>query len=62
MADKRMSPRAVIELAAGHASSASQPGPVADLIEKAANELSGRRSGRLRPAAAQAVVDKPPDA
>ncbi|MFF1737282.1 hypothetical protein [Streptomyces sp. NPDC058247] len=38
---ERMNPRAVIELA--HASSTSQPGPVADLIEKAANELSGRR-------------------
>ncbi|MFG2517402.1 alpha/beta hydrolase [Streptomyces sp. NPDC048527] len=38
---ERMNPRAVVELAASHASLASQPGPVADLIEKAANELSG---------------------
>ncbi|MGW6399689.1 alpha/beta hydrolase [Streptomyces sp. NPDC055134] len=38
---ERMKPRAVIELAAGHASLASQPTAVADLIEKAANELSG---------------------
>ncbi|MGW6140664.1 alpha/beta hydrolase [Streptomyces sp. NPDC055140] len=38
---ERMNPRAVIELAAGHASLASQPTAVADLIERAANELSG---------------------
>ncbi|MFF1397389.1 alpha/beta hydrolase [Streptomyces sp. NPDC058287] len=38
---ERMNPRAVIELAAGHASLASQPTAVADLIEKAANEHSG---------------------
>ncbi|MFE2989083.1 alpha/beta hydrolase [Streptomyces sp. NPDC059262] len=38
---ERMNPRAVIELAAGHASLASQPTAVADLIEKAANERSG---------------------
>ncbi|MFD0065843.1 alpha/beta hydrolase [Streptomyces sp. NPDC056690] len=38
---ERMNPRAVIELTAGHASLASQPTAVADLIEKAANERSG---------------------
>lgn len=38
---QRMNPRAIIELDAGHASLASQPGPVADLIEKAATELAG---------------------
>lgn len=38
---ERMNPRAVIELAAGHASLASQPTAVADLIEKAANEQTG---------------------
>ncbi|MFB7709122.1 alpha/beta hydrolase [Streptomyces sp. NPDC056105] len=38
---ERMNPRAVIELAAGHASLASQPTAVADLIEKAANEHTG---------------------
>ncbi|MEO3976444.1 alpha/beta hydrolase [Streptomyces sp. CAU 1734] len=36
---KRMNPRAIIELDASHASLASQPGPVTDLIEKAANEV-----------------------
>ncbi|MCX4649021.1 alpha/beta hydrolase [Streptomyces sp. NPDC055059] len=38
---ERMNPRAVIELAAGHASLASQPTAIADLIETASNELSG---------------------
>ncbi|MER6314279.1 alpha/beta hydrolase [Streptomyces sp. NPDC001581] len=38
---QRMNPRAIVELDAGHASLASQPGPVVDLIEKAANELAG---------------------
>ncbi|WP_329009136.1 alpha/beta hydrolase [Streptomyces sp. NBC_01601] len=33
---ERMNPRKIIELDAGHASLASQPGPVADLIEEAA--------------------------
>ncbi|MGW7091453.1 hypothetical protein [Streptomyces sp. NPDC054874] len=32
---ERMNPRRTIELDAGHASLASQPGPVADLIEEA---------------------------
>ncbi|MER6249882.1 alpha/beta hydrolase [Streptomyces sp. NPDC001584] len=36
----RMNPRKVIELDAGHASLASQPVPVADLIEEAALALS----------------------
>lgn len=36
----RMSPRATIELDASHASLASQPGPVTDLIAGAARELS----------------------
>ncbi|KJY16621.1 MULTISPECIES: alpha/beta hydrolase [Streptomyces] len=36
---QRMNPRKIVELDAGHASLASQPGPVADLIEKAADEL-----------------------
>ncbi|MFI2032320.1 alpha/beta hydrolase [Streptomyces buecherae] len=34
---QRMNPRKVIELDASHASLASQPGPVTDLIEEAAN-------------------------
>ncbi|MFB7177395.1 alpha/beta hydrolase [Streptomyces sp. NPDC056257] len=38
---QRMNPRAIVELDAGHASLASQPGPVVDLIEKAAGELAG---------------------
>lgn len=38
----RMDPRKTIELDASHASLASQPGPVTDLIEAAANDLSGR--------------------
>lgn len=38
---KRMSPRKLIELEASHASLASQPGPVVDLIEEAVNELAG---------------------
>ncbi|MFD9003293.1 alpha/beta hydrolase [Streptomyces sp. NPDC059582] len=36
---QRMNAREVIELDAGHASLASQPGPVTDLIEEAANAL-----------------------
>ncbi|MFD9077303.1 alpha/beta hydrolase [Streptomyces erythrochromogenes] len=36
---QRMNPRKIVELDAGHASLASQPGPVTDLIETAANEL-----------------------
>ncbi|KOU69344.1 alpha/beta hydrolase [Streptomyces cinnamoneus] len=36
---QRMNPRKIVELDAGHASLASQPGPVADLIEAAADEL-----------------------
>ncbi|GLV88586.1 hypothetical protein Slala04_00400 [Streptomyces lavendulae subsp. lavendulae] len=36
---QRMNPRKIVELDAGHASLASQPGPVADLIETAADEL-----------------------
>ncbi|MFC9811304.1 alpha/beta hydrolase [Streptomyces virginiae] len=36
---QRMNPRKIVELEAGHASPASQPGPVADLIETAAGEL-----------------------
>ncbi|GGN77922.1 alpha/beta hydrolase [Nocardia rhizosphaerihabitans] len=35
----RMNPRKTIELAASHASLASQPGPVADLIETAARDI-----------------------
>ncbi|MDH6540960.1 alpha/beta hydrolase [Streptomyces lavendulae] len=38
----RMDPRKTIELDASHASLASQPGPVTDLIEAAANDLAGR--------------------
>ncbi|MGP3690239.1 alpha/beta hydrolase [Streptomyces sp. IBSNAI002] len=38
---QRMNPRAIVELDAGHASLASRPGPVVDLIEQAANELGG---------------------
>jgi pimeloyl-ACP methyl ester carboxylesterase len=38
---QRMSPRATVELAASHASLASQPGPVADLIDDAATALTG---------------------
>ncbi|MGW6540094.1 alpha/beta hydrolase [Streptomyces sp. NPDC055051] len=37
----RMNPRKTVELAAGHASLASQPGPVVDLIEEAARETAG---------------------
>ncbi|MGW7417235.1 alpha/beta hydrolase [Streptomyces sp. NPDC054863] len=36
---ERMNPRKTIELDAGHASLASRPGPVTDLIETAAGEL-----------------------
>jgi len=36
----RMEPRNTIELDAGHASLASQPGPVADLIDQAATSLT----------------------
>ncbi|MFG2293048.1 alpha/beta hydrolase [Streptomyces sp. NPDC048603] len=38
---QRMTPRAIVELDASHASLASLPGPVVDLIEKAAGELQG---------------------
>ncbi|AZM47478.1 alpha/beta hydrolase [Streptomyces sp. WAC 06738] len=38
---RRMNPRRTVELDAGHASLASQPGPVSDLIEAAASELTG---------------------
>ncbi|GAA3244534.1 alpha/beta hydrolase [Streptomyces lavendulae] len=38
----RMDPRKTIELDASHASPASQPGPVTDLIEATANDLAGR--------------------
>ncbi|MCZ0984837.1 alpha/beta hydrolase [Streptomyces diastatochromogenes] len=38
---ERMSPRKIIELDTGHASLASQPGPVAELIETAAVDLAG---------------------
>ncbi|WP_326586654.1 alpha/beta hydrolase [Streptomyces sp. NBC_01294] len=38
---QRMNPRKLIELDASHASLASQPGPVTDLIETAAGELTG---------------------
>ncbi|WP_327146027.1 alpha/beta hydrolase [Nocardia sp. NBC_01327] len=37
---ERMNPRKIIELDAGHASLASQPGPVTDLIDEAARELA----------------------
>ncbi|MFI5618042.1 alpha/beta hydrolase [Streptomyces sp. NPDC051567] len=37
---KRMNPRKIIELDASHASLASQPGPVTDLIEEAAREAT----------------------
>ncbi|MFD5764878.1 alpha/beta hydrolase [Streptomyces sp. NPDC127049] len=37
----RMNPRGTVELAAGHASLASQPRPVADLIEEAARQTTG---------------------
>ncbi|MFX0576759.1 alpha/beta hydrolase [Nocardia nepalensis] len=37
---QRINPRKLIELDAGHASLASQPGPVCDLIEEAARALS----------------------
>ncbi|WTW99200.1 alpha/beta hydrolase [Streptomycetaceae bacterium NBC_01309] len=40
MAD-RMKPRKTIELDAGHASLASQPGPVTDLVELAADQVAG---------------------
>ncbi|MFF3618952.1 alpha/beta hydrolase [Streptomyces sp. NPDC002467] len=39
---ERMNPRKTIELDASHASLASQPGPVVDLIEAAANDVGGR--------------------
>ncbi|MFC9325546.1 alpha/beta hydrolase [Kitasatospora sp. NPDC057015] len=39
---ERMSPRKTIELDASHASLASQPGAVTDLIEAAANDVAGR--------------------
>ncbi|MFF4318298.1 alpha/beta hydrolase [Streptomyces sp. NPDC001568] len=39
---ERMNPRKTIELNASHASLASQPGAVTDLIEAAATDLSGR--------------------
>ncbi|QEU92165.1 alpha/beta hydrolase [Streptomyces kanamyceticus] len=38
---RRMAPRKTIELDASHASLASQPGPVCDLIEAAAQEADG---------------------
>ncbi|MFB0627988.1 alpha/beta hydrolase [Streptomyces sp. AB3(2024)] len=38
----RMDPRKAVELDASHASLASQPGPVTDLIEAAANDVAGR--------------------
>lgn len=38
---ERMNPRATIELAASHASLASQPAAIADLIERAARETAG---------------------
>ncbi|MGH3011304.1 MAG: alpha/beta hydrolase [Gaiellaceae bacterium] len=37
---QRMSPRKIIELDASHASLASQPGPVVDLIDEATRELA----------------------
>lgn len=37
---ERMSPRKTIELAASHASLASQPGPVCDLVQEAAESVS----------------------
>ncbi|WP_052850204.1 alpha/beta hydrolase [Streptomyces avicenniae] len=37
---RRMNPRALVELDTGHASLASQPGPVTDLIEAAAREVA----------------------
>ncbi|MCU1645259.1 MAG: hypothetical protein JWN03_5534 [Nocardia sp.] len=37
---ERMNPRKIIELDAGHASLASQPGPVTDLIDEAARALT----------------------
>ncbi|MFE2144758.1 alpha/beta hydrolase [Streptomyces sp. NPDC059456] len=39
---ERMNPRKTIELNASHASLASQPGAVSDLIEAAANDVAGR--------------------
>jgi pimeloyl-ACP methyl ester carboxylesterase len=38
---ERMGPRKIIELDASHASLASQPGPVVDLIETAADDTAG---------------------
>jgi pimeloyl-ACP methyl ester carboxylesterase len=38
---ERMNPRRIIELDASHASLASQPGPVVDLIDEAVNTLAG---------------------
>ncbi|MEI5101180.1 alpha/beta hydrolase [Streptomyces sp. PmtG] len=38
---QRMNPRKTVELDASHASLASQPGPVTDLIEAAADEVGG---------------------
>ncbi|MEU9714555.1 alpha/beta hydrolase [Streptomyces sp. NPDC047976] len=42
MMAERMNPRKTVELDCSHASLASQPGPVCDLIEAAANETAGR--------------------
>ncbi|MDX2391860.1 alpha/beta hydrolase [Streptomyces sp. DK15] len=39
---ERMNPRKTIELDASHASLASRPGAVTDLIEAAATDLAGR--------------------
>jgi len=36
----RMNPRSTVELAASHASLASQPGAIADLIDQAADSLT----------------------
>ncbi|MER7858802.1 hypothetical protein ABTX61_06855 [Amycolatopsis japonica] len=38
---QRVNPRQIIELDAGHASLASQPGPVTDLIDTAVDDLAG---------------------
>ncbi|MBN9747863.1 alpha/beta hydrolase [Amycolatopsis sp. A1MSW2902] len=37
----RMNPRRIVELDAGHASLASRPGPVTDLVDEAARDVSG---------------------
>ncbi|MDK9498861.1 hypothetical protein QEZ40_004067 [Streptomyces katrae] len=42
MMAERMNPRKTVELDSSHASLASQPGPVCDLIEAAANETAAR--------------------